>query len=801
LAAISRKEREMAEHTTPWNGDQPREILPIPDPPPVRATTFDAKDPETSFPRIEPLRPPPGAPNILICMLDDVGFGASSAFGGPCSTPTAERLAADGLKYTRFHTTALCSPTRAALLTGRNHHSVGMGGVADMATSSPGYTSVRPKSKATIAEIVKLNGYSTAQFGKCHEVPTWETSPFGPFERWPVGNGFEYFYGFIAGETNQWYPALYEGTIPVEPEKTPEEGYHFMEDMTTKAIRWVRQQKALLPDKPFFMYFVPGATHAPHHVPKDWADKYRGKFDQGWDVLREATFARQKQLGVIPEDAQLTLRHEGIPTWDEMSEELKPVLCRQMEVYAGFLDYADYHFGRLVNTLDSLGVLQDTLIYYIIGDNGASAESTPQGCFNELPVLLNGLPDLETPEFLRTKIDQLGGPEAYNQYAISWAHALSTPYQYTKQVASHWGGTRNGLVVHWPRGISARGELRHQFHHVIDVAPTILEVAGLPEPLVVNSTQQAPMEGTGMRYSFDDAEATGRHETQYFEMVCNRGIYHNGWSAVTKHRAPWEPVPPPPLKDDVWELYGPDDWTQAQNIAAENPEKLLELQRLWLMEASKYNVLPLDDRFVERNLPDLAGRPQLVQGTSQFLFGGMGRLNEWSTISIKNMSHSVTAEVVVPSPGAQGVIVAQGGRFGGWSLYAKGGRLTYCYNYFAIERYFIEAATAIPEGIHEVRIEFRYDGGGTGKGGTVSLLVDGARVGEGRVERTVPISFSIDETCEVGRESGSPVSPDYPVYDNRFSGVVNWVSIDITGDDNDRQVSPEQRFKAVMVRE
>jgi arylsulfatase A-like enzyme len=797
-AAVAEKEKSMADHATSENERLPRDILPIPDRPVPPVRTFDAKDPETSFPMIEPLRPPSGAPNVLICMLDDVGFGASSAFGGPCRAPTAERLARGGLKYTRFHTTALCSPTRAALLTGRNHHSVGMGGVTDMATSSPGYTSVRPKSKATIAEILKLNGYSTAQFGKCHEVPAWEQNPFGPFERWPVGNGFEYFYGFVGGETNQWYPALYEGTTPKDPEKTPEEGYHFMEDMTTRAIRWARQQKALLPDKPFLMHFMPGATHAPHHVPTEWADKYRGAFDRGWDRVREETFARQKRLGVIPENAQLPSRHDGIPAWDDMPDELKPVLARQMEVYAGFLEYADYHFGRLVDTLENLGVLDDTLIYYIIGDNGASAESTPQGCFNELAVLVNGMADLETPEFLIGKKDQLGGPEAFNQYATGWAYAMSTPYRYTKQVASHWGGVRNGTVVHWPAGIAARGELRHQFHHVIDVAPTILEVAGLPEPTVVNSSQQAPMEGTSMRYSFDDAAAADRHETQYFEMVCNRGIYHRGWSAVTKHRAPWEPLPPPSVNDDVWELYGPDDWTQAQNVAHENPEKLRDLQRLWLMEAARYNVLPLDDRFVERILPEVAGRPQIVRGTSQFLFGGTGRMSEASIISVKNKAHAVTAEIAVPKSGAEGVIVAQGGRFGGWSLYAKGGRLKYCYNFVGIELFMIEGTHLLPAGSHTVRMEFKYDGGGKGKGGTASLYVDGTKVGEGRVDRTVPIGFSIDETCEVGREAGAPVSPDYDSRQNRFSGEVNWVSIDVTGDDNDRDVTPEERFQASM---
>jgi arylsulfatase len=616
-----------------------------------------------------------------------------------------------------------------------------------------------------------------------------------------VGNGFEYFYGFVSGETNQWHPSLYEGTRPIESDQTPEEGYHFMDDMTTRAIRWVRQQKALLPNKPFFLYFVPGATHAPHHVPKEWADRYKGKFDQGWDRLREETFARQKQLGVIPQDAVLTPRPEGLPAWDDMPDELKPVLCRQMEVYAGFLEYADHHFGRLVDALAGLGVLDNTLIYYLLGDNGPSAESTPRGCFNELPVLVNGLPDVETPEFLIGKLDQLGGPESYPQYAFGWAHAMATPYQYTKQVASHWGGTRNGTVVHWPDGIRARGELRHQFHHVIDITPTVLEAAGLPAPTLVNGVRQAPLEGTSMRYSFDDAAAPDRHETQYFEMVCNRGIYHRGWSAVTKHRAPWEPLPAPALEADVWELYGPDDWTQAHNIAQEHPQKLRELRELWLMEATKHNVLPLDDRFVERNLPDVAGRPQLVRGTSQLLFAGAGRLTEAAVISLKNKSHAVTAEIVVPPTGAEGVIVAQGGRFGGWSLYAKGGRLKYCYNYFALEHSFVESAAALPAGTHEVRMELKYDGGGTGKGGTVSLRVDGAEVGEGRVERTVPVLFATDETCDVGRETGSPVSPDYPALRNRFSGEVNWVRLDVTGDDYDARVPLEERVQAVLVRE
>src|SRR5688572_16376964 len=434
-------------------------MLPIPDRPAAGLTTYDAKDPATSFPPIQPLHPPAGAPNVLVVLLDDVGFGASSAFGGPCSTPTAERLATEGLRYNRFHTTALCAPTRQALLTGRNHHSVGMGSITETATSAPGQSSLRPNTMAPLATTLKLNGYSTAQFGKCHEVPVWQTSPMGPFDAWPSGGGgFETFYGFIGGENNQWEPALYSGTTPIEPPATAEEGYHLTEDLTDHAVSWVRQQKALMPDKPFFAYFAPGATHAPHHVPLEWADKYKGKFDQGWDALREETFARQRESGVIPPEAELTERPEEIPAWDDMPDDLKPVLARQMEVYAGFLEHTDHHVGRLIDALSELEILENTLVYYVIGDNGASAEGTPTGCFNEL-VVLNGAAGLETVEFMVSRIDEFGTPDAYNHYAVGWAHAMDTPYQWTKQVASHWGGTRNGTVVHWPAGIKARGEI------------------------------------------------------------------------------------------------------------------------------------------------------------------------------------------------------------------------------------------------------------------------------------------------------------------------------------------------------
>ena len=766
-------------------------------------TTYDAKDPDTKFPPIEQLRPPKGAPNVLVILLDDVGFGASSAFGGPIPTPNAERLAANGLKFNRFHTTALCSPTRQALLTGRNHHSVGMGCITELATSAPGYSSVLPKNKAPLAVTLKLSGYSTAQFGKCHEVPVWQTSPMGPFDAWPTGGGgFEYFYGFLGGETHQFYPAIYEGTTPMEQGKSPEEGYHLTEDMTNKAMGWARQQKALMPDKPFFMYYAPGATHAPHHVPKDWIAKYKGKFDGGWDKLREETFARQKKLGVIPADAVLTPRPAEIPAFDDMLEALKPILRRQMEVYAAFLEHTDHHIGRLLDSLKDLEVLGDTLIYYIFGDNGASAEGTLNGSFNEMAIA-NQMEDLETPQFLMSKIDEFGGPNAYNHYAVGWAHAMNTPYQWTKQVASHFGGARNGTIVHWPNGIKAKGEIRSQFSHVIDIAPTVLEAAGIPAPTIVNSVQQAPLEGASMMYAFNDAKATERRETQYFEMFCNRGIYHKGWTAVTRHSVPWEMTMAMPADDDdVWELYDTNtDWTQSKDLAKQDPKKLGELQRLFLIEAGKYSVLPLDDRRMERFNADLAGRPQLIKGKTQLLFGGMGRLTEGSIVVMKNKSYALTAEIEVPKSGAQGVIIAMGGNINGWSLYAMNGKLKYCLNVLGIDLTFVEGSQPIPAGKHQVRMEFKYDGGGLGKGGMVSLFVDGKKDGEGRLEKTIPMLYSCDETCDIGKEAGSPVSPDYGPKDNEFSGEVNWVQIDLEGDDHDHLISPEERFKLAMVRQ
>jgi arylsulfatase A-like enzyme len=781
-----------------------RQNLPIPDPQHVGVTTFDAKSPDTSYPPIEPLRPPDGAPNVLVILIDDAGFGSASAFGGPCQTPNFERLADNGLKYNRFHTTALCSPTRQALLTGRNHHAVGMGGITELATSAPGYNSMRPKAAAPLAETLKLNGYSTAQFGKCHEVPVWETSPMGPFDSWPsCGGGFEHFYGFIGGETNQYAPALYRDTVPVEPDRTPEEGYHFTEDMTDRAIAWVHEQKALMPDKPFFIYYAPGATHAPHHVPAEWSAKYKGRFDQGWDKLREETLARQKELGVIPEDAELTARPAEIPGWDETPDDMKPIFARQMEVYAGFLEHTDHHVGRLIDALAELEILDDTLIYVIIGDNGASGEGTPNGCFNEL-IVLNGEFGLETVDFMTSRIDDFGGPKAYNHYAVSWAHAMDTPFQWTKQIASHWGGTRNGTIVHWPQGIKAKGEVRTQFHHVIDVAASVLDVAGLPEPTSVHGIQQMPLHGVSMAPSFDDAASPERRATQYFEMFCNRGIYHKGWTAVTRHSVPWDMAAQiPPLDQDVWELYGPDDWTQAHDLSSEQPEKLRELQTLFLIEAAKYNVLPLDDRRAERFNGDLAGRPQLIRGTRQLLFGGMGRLSESSIVVTKNKSFALTAEVAVPEQGAAGVIISQGGAFGGFSLYAKDGKPAFCYNLFGLQLFKVYGEDPLTPGEHQVRMEFAYDGGGLGKGGTATLYVDGTKVGDGRIDATVPMVFSADETTDLGSDSGTPVTADLGPAETEWTGQVKWVEIDIDKDaeDSDHLITPEERLRIAMARQ
>jgi arylsulfatase A-like enzyme len=785
----------------PAREDGSRRTLPTPDVQQGGFTAQDVRNQDPAFAKAEPLRPPGTAPNVLIVLIDDMGFGASSAFGGPCEMPNAERLAAEGLKYTRFHTTALCSPTRQALLTGRNHHSVGMGCITELATAAPGYNGVRPNSVATIAKVLTYNGYNTAAFGKMHQTPPWETSPSGPFDRWPTGDGFEKFYGFVAGETNQWEPVLFEGTTPVDPPGRPEDGYHLSEDLVDQTISWVSAQRSLTPDKPFFAYLSFGATHAPHHVAREWRERYRGRFDDGWDALRERTLARQKELGVVPQEAELAPWPDEAPHWDQTSPTQQRVAAALMENYAGFATHTDHQVGRLLDALTEMDVLDDTLIFYILGDNGASAEGGLDGCFNEV-FALNGMPD--TAESMLAQLDKVGGPESYPHYPAEWALATDTPYQWTKQIASHYGGTRNGTIVHWPRGISEHGGIRNQWHHVIDVVPTILEAAGLPEPYSVDGVAQKPIEGVSMQYSFDDAAAAERHTTQYFEMFGNRGIYHHGWTAVTRHRIPWNVgATARPFDEDVWELYDTNtDWSQARDLAATHPDKLAQLKEQFLIEAAKYQVFPLDDRAVERFNPEIAGRPDLLgERTSMTLYGGMRQLMENTVPNIKNRSHSVTADIEVGDGGGNGVIVVQGGRFAGWSLYVKDGLITYCYNYFGRKRTYIRASEPLHPGRHTVRYEFAYDGGGLGKGGTGLLTIDDVKVVDGRIEATVPMIFSGDETLDLGLDSASPVTDDYPLSGSTFTGTVHSVTIDVGQDDHSHLEDPEQRHLRLMARQ
>jgi arylsulfatase A-like enzyme len=752
-----------------------RTMLPIHEPQIPHSTVLDVRN-ATPPPRFE-VKAPGGAPNVLIVLIDDMGFGQSSAFGGPINMPTVDRLANNGLRYNEFHTTALCSPTRMALLTGRNHHMCNTGSIMETSTSFPGNTGQRPESVATLAMMLRYNGYSTAAFGKNHETAAWEVSPSGPTDRWPTRSGFDKFYGFMGGETNQWSPAIYDGINKIETPTYP--NYHFMTDMTNQAIKWMQSVKALTPDKPFFIYFAPGATHAPHQVPKQWIAKYKGKFDQGWDKLREETLARQIELGVVPAGTKLAPKPEAIKDWDKLSAEEKKLFARQMEVFAGFGEYADTEIGRLINAIADMGQLDNTLIFYIVGDNGASAEGGMSGLFNEM-TYFNGVQ--ETVQDVLKHYDELGGPSTYGHFAAGWAVAGDTPFMWTKQVASNYGGTRNGMVVHWPRSVQAKGELRTQWHHVIDIAPTVLEAAGLPEPKTVNGVPQTPIEGVSMLYSFNDAQAADRHLTQYFEIFGNRAIYHEGWLAGTVHKAPWEPKPRAALENDTWELYDTRaDFSLANDLAGKDPGKLKEMQDLFLAEAVKYNVLPIDDRTLERMNAALVGRPDLMAGrTSLTVFEGMAGMSENVFINTKNRSHTITAEVTIPKGGANGVILAQAGRFGGWSLYLKNGKPTYTYNFLGLKRFTIAAQKAIPAGKATIRYELAYDGGGLGKGGVGTIYVNDKKVAQGRIERTQPLAFSADEGADVGEDGETPVVEDYGIpAPYKFTGKITKVTIDL----------------------
>jgi arylsulfatase len=750
-----------------------RTVLPIPEPTHVHSTVLDARN-ATPPSRFE-VSAPANAPNVLIVLIDDMGFGQSSAFGGPINMPTVQRLANQGLRYNQFHTTALCSPTRAALLTGRNHHVNNMGSITEMSTAFPGQTGQRPNSVAPLAEMLRLNGYSTAAFGKSHETAAWEVSPSGPTDRWPTRSGFDKFYGFIGGETNQWAPLIYDGMNQVEVPNDP--NYHFMTDMTDKAIAWMQYQKSLTPDKPFFLYFAPGATHAPHHVPKAWIDKYKGKFDQGWDALREETLARQKQLGVVPADTKLAPKPPGIKDWAALNADEKKLFARQMEVFAGYGEYADTEIGRLVQAIEASGQLDNTLVFYIVGDNGASAEGGMVGLYNEM-TYFNGVHET-VPDILK-HYDDLGSAKTYNHYAAGWAVAGDTPFTWTKQVASSYGGTRNGMVVHWPKGLNAKGELRSQWHHVIDVAPTILEAAGLPEPKQVNGTPQTPIEGVSMVYTFADAKADSMRTTQYFEILGNRAIYHDGWLAGTVHRAPWEYQPRTTLENDTWELYDTrTDFSLTNDLAAKSPDKLRDMQALFMREAVKYSVLPIDDRTIERTNATLAGRPDLMEGrTSLTVHEGMTGISENVFINLKNRSHVITTEVDVPTQGASGVLLAQAGRFGGWSFYVQDGKPAYTYNWLGLHQDTVSATEALSPGKTTIRFEFAYDGGGPGKGGSGTLFVNDRQVGTGRIERTQCCLFSADEGADVGADEGTAVTEAYKV-PFKFNGKIGKVTIEL----------------------
>ncbi|MFN0066402.1 MAG: arylsulfatase [Limisphaerales bacterium] len=751
-----------------------RTVLPItpPEHPPI--TTLDARDAKAP-PRFQ-VKAPQGAPNVVIVLIDDIGFGHSSAFGGPIRMPTLDRLAGAGLKFNRFHTTALCSPTRTALLTGHNHHANNAGAIMELATAFPGNTGIRPRTITTLAEILRQNGFSTAAFGKYHETPPWEVSVSGPYDRWPTGSGFDKFYGFIGGEANQWFPAIYDGSVRIEHKPTP--GYHFTTDMTDQAIKWVSAQQSLTPDKPFYVYFAPGATHAPHHVPKEWIARYKGEFSGGWDKLREETFARQKKLGVIPANTQLTPRPKEIPAWDGMSADQKRLFERQMETFAGFAEHTDHEVGRLVAQLEAIGELDNTLFFYIVGDNGSSAEGGPEGTYNEM-MALNGI--IGRADQMMAHIDNWGDPTTFPHFAIGWAWAGNTPFQWTKQVASHFGGTRNGLVLHWPKGIRARGEIRSQFHHVVDVAPTALEAAKLPQPRMVNGVPQRPMDGVSMLYSADNPKAAERRTTQYFEMFGNRGIYHEGWMASTRHSIPWDMTAKiPSLKDDVWELYKVDeDFSQANDLARQNPAKLKELQAVFEREAVRNNVLPIDDRRSERFNPAIAGRPDLLDGRkSMTVYPGMAGMLENAFINVKGVPHTVTAEVELKDDQTEGVIIAQAGSFGGWVLYLKDGRPHHEYNFFGLERTNIKGMTALAPGKHTISYEFIPDAAKPGTGGKSILSVNGEKIAEGHIPKTQPFLFSADEGADVGLDSETNVSPDYKQGDNAFTGRIVKVTVE-----------------------
>jgi arylsulfatase len=747
--------------------------LPKPDPKFKGKIGETYKDSTPDYPM--PVTAPKGSPNILLVLLDDVGFGMSSTFGGPVPTPNIDMLANNGLRYTRFHTTALCSPTRAALLAGRNHHSTGTGVIIEMGTGFPGYTGIIPRSTALVSQMLRDNGYATGMFGKWHNTPEPDISPAGPFDRWPTGLGFDYFYGFNQGETNQYYPVLYRNTTPVPQPRSPEQGYNFSEDMTDETIAWMRNVRAADPNKPWFAYFSTSGVHAPHQPPKEWRDQYKGKFDYGWDKQRELTHAKQLEMGIIPKGTKLTERPKEIPAWDDQSADARKVYTRLMENYAAYMAYTDHQTGRLIESLRASGELDNTLVMYVIGDNGASAEGGLEGTFSELASLLGVQLGLESTI---KRIDEIGGPTSEPHVPVGWAWAMNAPFQWTKQVASHFGGTRNPMVVHWPKGIKAKGETRTQFHHVIDVVPTILEAVKIPEPKVVNGIPQKPVEGVSMLYSFDDANAKGRRTTQYFELATNRAIYHDGWVASSRYGLPWETAGRGmDFVTAPWELYNiEDDFSQANDLAATNPSKLKELQATFLKEAKKYDVFPLDSRFAERFNPTLrmAGEPK----TSWTYFGNSVQLPEPVGPQLFPRAHTITAELSIPKGGAEGVVTCAGAFSAGWSLYVKEGKPMFRYTFFDIADATIPGAEALPEGKVTLKSEFTPDGSKEG-GGTLKLFVNGKPAGEGKLKQSL-FRHGL-EPFEVGRDSITAVDPAYKDKGSfPFTGAIEKVTFELS---------------------
>jgi arylsulfatase len=730
-----------------------QEKLPQPDPAFKGKIGESYKDSTPSYPR--PVKAAKGSPNVLLILLDDVGFGMCSTFGGPVPTPNMEKLATAGLTYTHFHTTALCSPTRGALLAGRNHHTISTGVITECGTGYPGYTGIIPKSCGLISQTLRDNGYATSMFGKWHNTPEMDISPAGPFDRWPTGLGFEYFYGFNQGETHQYYPTLYRNTVPVDQPKSPEQGYHFTEDITDEAIAWTRNVRAANPDKPWFCYFSTGAVHAPHHAPVEWREMFEGKFDHGWDKQRELTHAKQLKMGVIPAGTKLTKRPAELPAWDAQSPEAKKVYLRLMENYAGFMAHTDHHIGRMIDSLEASGELDNTMVLYIVGDNGASAEGGLEGTFSELASLLGVQLGLDSTI---NRLDEIGTPSSEPHVPVGWAWAMCSPFQWTKQVASHFGGTRNPMVVHWPKGIKSAGEMRTQFHHVIDVVPTILEAAKVAAPEEVNGIAQKPIEGVSMLYSFDNKDAKDTRTTQYFEMFTNRAIYHDGWVACSRFGVPWQTGGKEgDFIDAPWELYNvANDFSQANNLAASNPVKLQELQSLFMEEAKKYDVFPLDPRLAERLDPRnrLSGDPR----TSWTYYGNRVWLPEPIGPLLFPRAHTMTSELNIPEGGAEGVVACAGAFSAGWSLYVMDNKPMFRYTFFDIADVTITGTAEIPEGKVALRTEFTPDGSSIG-GGTLKLFVNDAPAGEGRLKRSA-FRHGL-EPFEIGRDSITPIDPAY----------------------------------------